>query len=472
LTIIAASGKKYLIYALTGLMLVGAAMPSTADDTDPDSPADEVVEPVMPAALNLLSEDEGGGDFAFLQQQIYRGEAANAQRQLETIVSQIEALKHRYDEALIVPLTLIGDALMVQQEFDEALNYYDRARHTARVNYGLFDSRQLAVVYREADAFKKVGDLASAGQREEYAFEVMHKNHGEYDPDLLPGLMRLAKFYLKTYNFLSARSLFNRAMSIHGSTGTAYSLEAVPALQGIALSHRLERFPPFYIADINDNRLSGPTPGLNTSDLDRQYIAFNNFPAGEKALQQIVEIRRRQDPEDKQATFDAILALADWHNLFGKNNTANTLYAHLYEEMAKSGDDPDAFFGQPQLLYLPQPQNPKPPPVSKREQITTGKVQLGFQVSPNGRIRQLQTLASEPEGLMDFRVRRSMRLAVYRPMLIEGVAVAADDWVYTHEFSYYPTAEQVLTASTDEDLPTDADEADPEPEDSNTAEIE
>ena len=472
LTIVMASGQKYLICSLTGLLLVGASMALADDERASDAAVDELIAPATPTELNLLSEDEGGGDFAFLQQQIYRGEAANAQRQLETIVTQIEALTHRYDEALVVPLTLLGDASMVQQDFAEALNYYDRARHTARVNYGLFDSRQLAVVYREADAFKRIGDLDSAGQREEYAFEVMHKNHGEYDPDLLPGLMRLAEFYLKTYNFLSARSLFNRAMSIHTSTGTDYSLQAIPALQGIALSHRLERFPPFYVADINDNRLSGPTPGLNTADLDRQYIAFNNFPAGEKALQQIVEIRRRQDPQDPQATFEAILALADWHNLFGKNNTANTLYAHLYEEMAKNGDDPVAFFGQPELLYLPLPQNPKPPPVSKRQQVTTGSVQLGFQVSSSGRIRQLETLASEPEGLMDFRVRRSMRLAVYRPMLLEGVAVAAEDQFYTHEFSYYPTADQVLAASNEEELPANADASDLAQPDLNTAETE
>ena len=73
---------------------------------------------------------------------------------------------------------------------------------------------------------------------------------------------------------------------------------------------------------------------------------------------------------------------------------------------------------------------------------------------------------------MDFRVRRSMRLAVYRPMLLEGVAVAAEDQFYTHEFSYYPTADQVLAASNEEELPANADASDLAQPDLNTAETE
>ena len=53
-----------------------------------------------------------GTEFDFLEQQIFRGEAANAQNTLETTIAQISALKHRYHEDLLVPLALLGDALM------------------------------------------------------------------------------------------------------------------------------------------------------------------------------------------------------------------------------------------------------------------------------------------------------------------------------------------------------------------------
>ena len=394
--------------------------------------------PHGPPTLIDEEDDPASSEIGFIEQQIYRGEANDAQQRLETVISEIEEGQHRYHEDLLAPITLLGDALMVQKDYPGALDQYDRARHIARVSYGLFDPRQLAVVYREADAYRKIGDLRAAGQREEYAYEVMHKTYDNYDPQLLPGLIRLGNFYIQTYNYLAARSLYNRALLVHEKNGTDFNVEAIISLKGIAKSHRLERFPPFYVASADDNRLQGPAPGLTTTDLDSQHITFNNFPAGEKALQQIVEIRRQQQPREPLAVLDAIIELADWHLMFERTNTANTLYSHVYTKMAEQGKDAAAFFAKPALVYLPQPHDPKPPPASQRDQRTTGVVTLQFDVATSGRIRKLKTLESEPPKLMDFRVRRSMRLAVFRPKLVDGVPVVAETQTYSHEFDYFP----------------------------------
>ena len=428
------------VFAATGLLVwaVTVAISIRAQETAGDELAQEP-QPETEAPELFESTPTDTSDFGFLEQQIFRGEAKQAQDHLETMVQQVEAMHHRYHEDLLIPLTLLGDALMVQREYDQALEHYDRARHVARVSYGLFDPRQLPVVYREADAYKKVGDLANAGQREEYAYEVLIKSYDSYDPHLLPALMRLGKFYLDTFNLLAARTLFSRAMNVHTNNNTDYSIAAVPALQGIALSHRLERFPPYYVVTSSDNqRLQGPTPGLTNSDLDDQHVTFNSFPAGEKALQQVVEIRRRQVPEDQEATLEAIVALADWHLMFSRNNTAATLYSHVYEQMSDQGEDAVAFFAAPKMIYLPKPSNPTPPDVATQIQPAAGIVELQFNVSTTGRVRQLRTIESLPPKLMDFRVRRSMRLAVFRPKLVEGVPVRADGETYRHEFQYYP----------------------------------
>lgn len=401
-----------------------------------------------PSSL-LLSDPAAVEDYGFLEQQIYAGEADRAQSQLEINVAEIEAVRHRYHEDLVIPLTLLGDTRVVQQDYDGALDLYERARHIARVSHGLFDAKQLAIVYREADTFRKIGDLSSAGQSEEYAYEVMHKLHDAYDPALLPGLLRLGNFYLETYNYLAARSLYNRAMSVHSKNNTHYTPDAVPALKGIAQSHRLERFPPFYVASATDNRLQGPTPRLTTSDLETQHIAFNNFPAGEKALQQIVEIRRLESTDSSTETLDAITDLADWHLMFGRSDNANTLYTHVYQKKEAKGEDAAGFFAKPTLLYLPRPHNPTPPPVTKRLAPATGVVTLQFDVATSGRIRKLKTLVSNPRKLMDFRVRRSMRLAVFRPSLIEGVPITMQDQTYSHEFEYFPL-ESAEDSSTEE----------------------
>ena len=392
--------------------------------------------PAMPALIEPGSADDT--TYGFLSQQIASGEADDAADVLENTVNQIEAIHHRYHEDLIVPLTLLGDARMAQQDFDAALDLYTRARHVARVSHGLFDTRQLAVVYREADVLIAAGDLKSAAKREEYAYEVMRKAYPNYDPATLPGLMRLGDFYLNTFNYLSARAIYNAAMNVHSSNQTDFSLEAIPALRGIAISHRLERFPPIYIANPDQSSFDGPTPGLRSPEFDRQQMVFNNFPAGEKALQQIIEIHRRQEPENRAETLKAIIELADWHLIFGRSNMANTLYSDVYKQMLDSGADAASFFAQPTLIYLPMPENPRPPPADMRAEPADGLVTLSFDVAPTGRIRKLVTVDSQPEKLMDFRVRRSMRLAVFRPQLIDGLPVMAQAQTYTHEFRYFP----------------------------------
>ncbi|NOX52133.1 MAG: hypothetical protein GXP16_16590 [Gammaproteobacteria bacterium] len=432
-------GKKYLSrFALPVLVFFASPALAQATSAQATSPPDNL---------------------SFLQLQIHRGEAEHAARSLETILNQIEAINHRYHPDLVVPLTLIGDAAMVQGEPEKALQHFSRARHIARVSHGLFDQRQIAILYREADALRQVGKLEDTKNREEQAYEVARKAFPGNDPRLLPALDRLATFYLSTYNYLPARSIYNRALSLHESNKTDLTPQAVPVLLGIALSHRLERFPPIYMRNSDDNRLEGPTPGLTNSDLDALHLNFNSFPAGERALQRVVEIRRNEKPTDPLAIRKAILGLADWHMMFGRANTANTLYGHVYEEMIATDQDPSSLFGSPRMIYLPRPQNPKAPPANQRDSQTTGHVKVQFTVSPTGRIRKLRTVDSEPRKLMDFRVRRSMRLAVFRPKLEAGIATAAVGETYTYEFPYYPRIGDLspLETQSSDDDPAPAD---------------
>ncbi len=433
---------------LASVCLAGALFisppPAWTDEPDSDAVTDAVTDvqtdvqadvPTPPLATLEATDDTA--DFGYLAQQIDAGEAARAEVDLKSIIAAIESEHHRYHPDLVEPLTLLGDAHVKKGELPEALDQYGRARHIARVSHGLFDSRQVVPVYREADVLRQMGDLKTAGKREEYAYEVMRKDHDEYSPSLLPAIHRLAEFYVQTYNYLAARSLFTRAVAIHEAAGSTGSDEAVLAYRGVARSHRLERFPPFYVAHENDNRNEGPLPGLTTSELRDQHIAFNNFPAGERALQRVVEIRQRQNGPPTH-TFDAILELADWHMMFGRTNDANALYTHVYRNMAENGHDATAYFAHPKLIYWPLPYDPKPPPVRQRDTQSKGHVKLGFSVSATGRVRKMKTLESEPDKLMDFRVRRSMRLAVFRPRLQEGAPVTADDQSFTHRFNYFP----------------------------------
>ncbi|NKB97987.1 MAG: hypothetical protein GKR90_05755 [Pseudomonadales bacterium] len=426
-------------------------------------------EDALEIAESLTQPDQGFvqqdfGEYAFFQQQIERGEAEAAQASLEVTIDQIETLHHRYHEDLVEPLTLLGDAQVAQSMHDEAIESYARGRHIARVSHGLFSEQQLPVVYREADVFKAVGDLDAAAEREEYAYEVARRLFAGPDPNVIPALSRLATFYIDTYNPISARTLLIRAMSVHERNGTDTSPEAIPLLRSIAQTHKLVRFPPYYVTTSNDNRLEGPTPSLTTAELDGQYVVINSFPEGEKALQKVVEIQRQNFPARPTLELDAILELADWHLLFGRFQAAHTLYNHVFLRMAEHNQKPEEFFATPTMLYFPRPENPRAPAFRDRgDEIAEGLVSLSFTVTPNGQIRALKTLNSEPEKLMDFRVRRSMRVAKFRPRYVEGEPVNANEQTFTYRFPFYPLR---AADPLDESIGPDTEEIDPSGEDS------
>ena len=385
--------------------------------------------------------DEALGDEAdplvTIEQQIRAQEYQPAIHDLEQRIEFIEDDSHRYDRRLIRPLTLLGDAEAGLGQFDAALGHYQRALHLSRVNDGLNSPEQVEIVYREANAYKQLGDYQQANDREEYAYHVLNRAHDPMDEDLLPGIYHLASWYESTNNVFAARALYEQAVKIISAHGRLDTLEAIPALEGIATSYRMERFPPFYMAD-----LETPEASVVTNSGLRAPITVNNFPAGESALQRIISIRQSQAADDTIELAKAILDLADWYTLFDKARRAEPLYAHAWELMSKvESFDVVGYFAEPELLYFPAPGNPSPPPAEERGERSTGYVEVAFDVTDDGYVRGLNTVGSQPDGLMDFRVRKSLRLARYRPMLVDGVPVAKESHTYRHEFPYYPERE-------------------------------
>lgn len=392
----------------------------------PDKPA-----PIVP------SDDP----LSFIESQIQVGEGEAAEAVLGGVINEIEQSRNRYHEELLLPLTLMGDALSARGAHSEALDMYGRARHIARVNAGLFAPEQLDVVYREAAAHRRVGDFASAGEREEYAFEVAARNVEPYDPKLLPSIQRLAQFYQEMGAPMAARTMYNRALRIHEANKTDKTEAALTTYRALASTYWQERFPPVYIDPDQLNKPSGPGAEVGNIDRAAQLSFINSFPAGERALQRVAEIQQTLHGKDSREELKAMIELADWHLMFGRTHAANVLYRHVFAELEAQGENVEALFGKPQLLWFPRPFNPKPPEVENRGSALKGVVNLTYDVSPGGRVRALKTVDNEGPKTMVFRVRRSLRTAVFRPALIEGEPVMTQAQRFAYTFPYFETIE-------------------------------
>ncbi len=400
-----------------------------ADQPDADQPDGEIIGDSLQRDTDAsLSE---------LGQQIQAFEHDQARLILEARVAQIERATHRYHEDLIEPLTLLGDAHMQAEEFEKAVDLYGRAVHIDRVSNGLHTPNQVRVVYKEALALARLGNLPEANNRYEYAYELQVRRFAADDLELLEPTYQLADWYMANGNILPARTLYQNAVSILEQNGHGEHPDAIRPLRAIAQTYRLQRFPPVYLRRTE----SGESPfsfsesdDVITPSLDAGARTIAQFPRGERALASVIKILDANPDSDTETRAQAYLDLADWYLLFEHQRRYEPLYAHVWEML---GEAAPARFAEPHLLYYPRPADPRAPSEGKRGDAAQGKVTVGFRVSESGAVEDLTTLAAEPDESMVFRVRRSMRIARFRPRLEEGAPVEAAGQRFEHVYTYY-----------------------------------
>jgi tetratricopeptide (TPR) repeat protein len=420
------------VLAVPALADIDSARPGIAEEQTQAAASVAAESPELVPATTLTDEllDPLDG----VERQLEAEEFDEAASWLTRRLEEIEATSHRFNPDLVRPLTLLGDAEAGIGNYDQALEHYQRALHLSRINGGLNTPDQVEIVYREANAMKALGAFQEANDREEYAYHILSRAHDPTDEALLPGIYHLARWYERTSNVFAARALYEQAAQIIEANEKLDTAAAIPALHGIAKTYRMERFPPLYASQNDPHENS-----VVVSRTQRQSVSVNSFSTGESALQRIVRIRQAQQPVNRIALASSVLDLADWYTLFDKTDRASALYGHAWELMSEVEDfDVASYFAEPELLYFPAPDNPSPPPPEKRGERSTGYVEVAFNVTDDGYVRNLDTVASQPEGLMDFRVRKSLRIARYRPMLVDGIPVRKDGFTYRHEFPFFP----------------------------------
>jgi TonB family protein len=385
----------------------------------------------------------GTGALEHIQTALRAGEAASAKAELSAYIEQIEDATHRYSPELIPPLVLLGDAQMIEEDYAAAVDSFARAVHIDRVANGLHSSTQAAITYKEADALEAMGNLGAANDREMYAYEVQARQHQPDSMDILPATFRMADWHLKTSSILAARDMYERAVWILDQNEALQGESAIRALRGAAYTYRLERFPPMYATPERDTSEGGFNPGPSAQDPFHQRqereILINNFPQGQKALQRVTSMVLGDPKSTASEKASALIEMGDWFLLFYKAERALPLYVEALELLNDAGLSTEAArLASPELLHFPTPPPLSLPPIDERESPETGHVTVSYTITEKGEVHDLATVETVPKKLMEFRVRRSMREARFRPPMHEGKLIASDRQSFTYEFQYYP----------------------------------
>ena len=122
---------------------------------------------------------------------------------------------------------------------------------------------------------------------------------------------------------------------------------------------------------------------------------------------------------------------------YGQLDSGLSRYRNAYATLAT--DDATAataLFSSPALINF----IPPPSPVDRTKGINAyawGRISAVFEITADGRARNVEIVSATPLGLMDAPYRRRLIESYYRPRLIAGEPVATRQVKFTHEFRYF-----------------------------------
>ena len=415
--------------------LVLLAATTLADESEPE---------MVPTNAASGSYDGEGARLIepdLIRARIDAGEAEDVLTLTTEIIAEIEENRTRYDETLVQPLLLFGDANRKLGQYIEAVEAYGRARQISRLNNGLHSIEQVEAVHREAETYFEIGHLGDANENYELIFSIYSQQYEAFSPELLPTIFMLADWYTVIYNVFAARGLYEYAIKIVEKHLERTSPENIRALQGLAKTYRLERFRPLSSL----GQIDSGVPELYWPDEKpfKYHAKVNDFEAGEDALVELVKIEFERQGSTAESIASAKLTLADWFILFDKNERAVVIYQDIFAtfEDAPNSEFMTREFADAVPLFFPLTTSPDPQPKGLEAHPVTAEVGFTIEIDETGRVNQVQLDLAEPqsEHVEDFT--KTLKNAIYRPRFVDNEPVPRESVSVHHFYVFFPKSD-------------------------------
>jgi hypothetical protein len=399
--------------------------------------------PVIPAEP-VVSEDDP----------VFAQRAANIE-EYSLSVGRIEADGGAWDVNLVETLIALGDLQQAQGDHGSAVATLDRALHIHRINSGLHTTEQVEIVQELIESYLVLEDWASTDLYQNYLFYIQQRAYGANDPRMIPVLGGLARWNLEAFELgfgeplgrrlSTANILYNaaaRLLSVHYGKADdrfiVYQNSIVESAFLISTNSEL-------MSEVDKPQHRSGQELLREQLNERAPIIPLGFSAGESALLEIIAVHETANDELKLA--EARTHLGDWYLLSERRRRAEEQYAvawNLLEDKQQQAETDAAevlaaqsaqarLFGRvtpiPVFSQYPRwvssPRGERPP----LTQLQSGEVDLSFNVTRSGQVRDVEILSEETEETSGHygRVSRELRRFRFRPRVQDGVAIESEN---------------------------------------------
>ncbi len=282
----------------------------------------------------------------------------------------------------------------------EALTVLEHAQHISQRNYGLFNVVQTIILDEMSEAYVTAGDTRSAQDIQQERLNIGLRRFGEDDLDLIPFRYHLAEYYALSRMHGRAREQYEDVIEIQESHLVRYSGDLLKPLR----------------------------------ELVRIDILSGDSSSARRRLQEILELGEAIPAMERARS---LAVLGDWALTNGQLATGLSHYRDADAVLAgDEGSRAVELFSSPALINF----IPPPSPVDRTggsAPYEWGAISADFEISAEGRARNVQIVAATPPGLMDARYRARLMESYFRPRLVAGEPIATPHVRFTHQFRYF-----------------------------------
>lgn len=396
---------------------------------------------LLSAALLAQAEAADGFSAAALEARLRVGEHAEVAAAATERVAAVEARHGRYHLSLAEPLRLLGDAQLAGGDPEAALAAFDRAKHIVRLGDGVQGLAQVPLLYREAEALAANGNRRAANDRHELAYSLKLRRYGATDPQLMGGLYALVDWYRHHYRFRPAQVLYQHIVDIAKAHFPASDPRTLAALKAYADSFREQRFGARQMGR-GGFRAWPPGHPADPPWYGKPGHPGSSYLHGRRLFREVLALTEAADHTGDVEIAQAAVALGDWHLLHYDYGTAMRHYRRAWRLLDSERALRAELFETPTPLNLRLPHDPaavaeargKAPGGAPRE----GLVRLALNITHRGDVVGRRTLAAQPRGVMEFKVRRAAKHTRYRPFLDGGEPTPRQGLELEYRYRYYP----------------------------------
>jgi tetratricopeptide (TPR) repeat protein len=393
------------------------------------------------------------------------------ERQLNQLITDLEAAKGDYAPELGDPLLDLARIYVDTGRMDKARENLRRAQHLMHRQDGVHALGQLEIIDLLFDLDMQEGKFSQAENQQHFALFISEHNTGKDDPELLPALLKMARWQFETGQYQPSRQTLARARDIiTTSLGPAdprlvqilvleaqtRQLEGACCVEEILEEARaiLEANPqqndeyPALLFALADAYIDGGEPEL-AAEFYHQAVAYQTVRAAAtspgpelppKPIPTYGQLNRftphKQVYVPKQNTLDyfpsrqALLERQGFQEQPKAEIFVIPFEDHQYNVRFTSDrqnqpgtDSLHRMVGDPIQFELDHLREILPASYLRDARLAETSIKLDFTVLATGKVTDLEIIAGDAPSKLNQLLKRALSMSKFRPRLVNGIAV-------------------------------------------------